>query len=118
MFSLLLHDVLEADDKKAQSYGFGGTVPLHCELSATFIAKAIRKVQSQGYQSICPSQEATADFNEFVEQYFEDKVLGDSCNSWLKAAQGKSRTLFGWPGTGHESLSDRSFAGAFSSNIN
>ncbi|KAJ4503944.1 hypothetical protein HRR83_008758 [Exophiala dermatitidis] len=89
---------------QAQSYAVGGTVPLHCELSATYIAKVIRKVQSQGYKSVAPSQEATADFNEYVDQYFADKVTSDSCNSWLKNGTGKSRTLFGWPGTGHHRI--------------
>ncbi|KAG9788873.1 hypothetical protein KCU88_g1632, partial [Aureobasidium melanogenum] len=89
---------------QAQSYAVGGTVPLHCEISATYIAKVIRKVQSQGYKSVAPSQEATADFNEYVDQYFADKVTSDSCNSWLKNGTGKSRTLFGWPGTGHHRI--------------
>ncbi|KAI1627239.1 cyclohexanone monooxygenase [Exophiala viscosa] len=89
---------------QAQSYAAGGTVPLHCETSVTFIAKAMRKIQREGYKALYPSQEATADFNEYVGAYHEDKVIGDSCNSWLKAGKGKSRPLVGWPGTGHHRI--------------
>lgn len=71
----------------------------------TFIAKAIRKVQRESYKAIYPSREATADFNEYVGRYHEDKVIGDSCNSWLKSGKGKSRPLVGWPGTGHHRIS-------------
>ncbi|KAK4942326.1 hypothetical protein LTR10_017933 [Elasticomyces elasticus] len=78
---------------QAQSYAAGGTVPLHCETSVTFIAKAIRKVQRESYKALYPSHEATTDFNEYVGAYYEDKVIGDSCNSWLKAGKGKTRPL-------------------------
>ncbi|QGA20156.1 hypothetical protein EYB26_007857 [Talaromyces marneffei] len=86
---------------QAQTYAVGGTVPLQCETSATYIAKVIRKVQSQGYRAIYPSHEATADFNEIVGNFFDHKVLSDTCTSWLKAEKGKSHILVWWPGTGH-----------------
>ncbi len=70
-------------------------------MSATYIAKVIRKVQSQGYKAIHPSHEATADFNEIVSGHFDNQVLGDNCNSWLKSGGGKSRVLLSWPGSGH-----------------
>jgi len=76
-------------------------VPLHCEVSATYIAKAIRKVQSQSYKALCPSQEATDHFNHIVGGYFDDKVVSDSCTSWAKAGKGESRVVILWPGTGH-----------------
>jgi hypothetical protein len=61
----------------------------------------IRKVQSQGYQAVYPSQEATDDFNEIITGYFDDKVIGDDCDGWWKSGFGKSRPLVSWPGTGH-----------------
>ncbi|KAJ0420941.1 hypothetical protein BJY00DRAFT_323521 [Aspergillus carlsbadensis] len=89
---------------QAQSYSAGGTVPLQCEISATYIAKVIRKVQSQGYSSIYPSHEATADFNEIASHFFDDKVLGEACNSWMKLGPGRSRNLVWWPGTAHHRM--------------
>lgn len=95
----------EPNIEQAQSYGIGGTVPLQCEASVTFIAKAIRKVQSQGYKSLYPSHDATADFNEYAEQFFQDKVIQDSCNSWMKSGKGKTWPLVAWPGTCHHRMS-------------
>ncbi|KAH8597214.1 cyclohexanone monooxygenase [Bisporella sp. PMI_857] len=104
---------------QAQGNGMGGTVPLQAELSATFIAKAIRKVQTQSYASIAPSVEATDDFNSIVSGFFEDKVTTDKCNSWFKPVKQhiinspkneidaskysatEQRVVIGWPGTGH-----------------
>ena len=79
----------------------GGSYPLNAEISASYIAKVIRKVQGQGYLGIYPSQEATDDFNEIVSSHFEDKVINDDCDGWWKAGFGKSRPLLYWPGSGH-----------------
>ena len=86
---------------QAQGNGAGGSVPIQCEVSATFIAKAIRKIQSQSYASLEPSLDATIEFNRVVDGHFEDKVMQDECNSWLKAGKGRKRVLTGWPGSGH-----------------
>ncbi|KAL1860806.1 hypothetical protein Plec18170_001318 [Paecilomyces lecythidis] len=86
---------------QANTNGAGGTYPLQAEISATYISKVIRKVRSQGYVAVHPSQEATDDFNEIVEAYFEDKVINDECDGWWKSGYGKSRPLVPWPGTGH-----------------
>ena len=86
---------------QANSNGAGGTYPLQAEISSTYIAKVIRKVQREGYQAIYPSQEATDDFNEIITAYFDDKVIGDDCDGWWKSGFGKSRPLVMWPGTGH-----------------
>ncbi|KAL2854753.1 hypothetical protein BJX68DRAFT_264646 [Aspergillus pseudodeflectus] len=79
---------------QAQSYSAGGAVPLQCEISATYIGKVIRKVQSQGYASIYPSHEATTDFNAIASHFFDDKVLSESWNSWMKLGPG--RRIVGW----------------------
>ncbi|KUL85739.1 hypothetical protein ZTR_08526 [Talaromyces verruculosus] len=86
---------------QANTNGQGGTFPLQTEFSATYISKVIRKVQSQGYRAIYPSQEATDDFNEIITGFFDDKVIGDDCDGWWKSGFGKSRPLVSWPGTGH-----------------
>ncbi|RDW73565.1 hypothetical protein BP6252_07472 [Coleophoma cylindrospora] len=89
---------------QANGNGAGGTVPLQCELSATYIAKAIRKVQSQSYSSLVPTDQATDDPNSIVNGYFDDKVTGDNCNSWFKQGKGNTRNLILWPGTAHHRL--------------
>ncbi|EXJ77832.1 hypothetical protein A1O3_08991 [Capronia epimyces CBS 606.96] len=86
---------------QAQGNGAGGTVPMQCEMSATYIAKVIRKVQSQSYKTAVPSQEATNDFNDIVDGAFDNSVLSDSCNSWFKPGPGKTRITLHWPGTFH-----------------
>ncbi|CAK7207272.1 hypothetical protein SEUCBS139899_010082 [Sporothrix eucalyptigena] len=91
---------------QAQSNGGGGSIPLQCELSATYIAKVLRKMQLQQYRSITPSREATEDFNAYCLGHFRDKVVSDNCSSWLKVQTGKesSRTLVWWPGSGHHRI--------------
>lgn len=76
-------------------------MPLQIEISATWIAKAIRKVQSQSYVGLYPSEEATVEFNEIVNSYFDNKVTQDSCNSWFKTGKGQTRVLIAWPGSYH-----------------
>lgn len=98
---------------QAQANGGGGSIPLQVELSATYIAKVLRKMQLQQYRSITPSREATEDFNAYCLGHFSDKVVSDNCSSWLKApkakgdkAEGKEggRTLVWWPGSGHHRI--------------
>ncbi|CAK7211411.1 hypothetical protein SBRCBS47491_001117 [Sporothrix bragantina] len=96
---------------QAQANGGGGSIPLQCELSATYIAKVLRKMQLQQYRSITPSREATEDFNAYCAGHFQDKVVSDNCSSWLKmeTKDGKekesgSRTLVWWPGSGHHRI--------------
>ena len=89
---------------QANGNGAGATVPLQCELSATYIAKAIRKIQGQSYSSLAPSESATDDFNAIVNGYFDDKAFSDDCNSWFKQGKGNTRNLLAWPGTAHHRL--------------
>jgi hypothetical protein len=86
---------------QAQGNARGGTVPVQCEISATFIAKAIRKVQSQAYVALHPSEEAATEFNDIVAGFFDNKVVNDKCNSWFKQNAGHSRNLIAWPGSFH-----------------
>ncbi|KAH8886998.1 flavin-binding monooxygenase [Thozetella sp. PMI_491] len=85
----------------AQGNARGGTVPLQTEIAATFIAKAIRKIQSQSYSSLEPREDAAIEFNQIVNTHFEGKVTTDKCNSWYKQGGGDSRNLLAWPGTFH-----------------
>ncbi|EXJ79131.1 hypothetical protein A1O3_08632 [Capronia epimyces CBS 606.96] len=90
---------------QAQGTALGGTVPVHCEQTATYIARCIRKIQSQSYSALEPSQDATDDFNAVVDGFFADKVSStDSCTSWWKTSRpcGRPpRMVISWPGSGH-----------------
>ncbi|KAL3292175.1 flavin-binding monooxygenase [Colletotrichum asianum] len=77
---------------QAQGNARGGTVPLQIEIAATYIAKCIRKVQTQSYASLNPREEAAREFNDIVNGYFDNKVTTDKCNSWFK--QGAGATHF------------------------
>ncbi|KPM36044.1 hypothetical protein AK830_g10525 [Neonectria ditissima] len=86
---------------QAQGNARGGTVPLQIEITATYIAKCIRKVQAQSYASISPREDAVREFNDIVNGYFSNRVTGDKCNSWFKQGPGSTRVLIAWPGTYH-----------------
>lgn len=86
---------------QAQGNARGGTVPLQCEISATYIAKCIRKVQTQSYITLEPRQDAAEEFNDVANGYFQGKVFQDKCNSWFKLGKGATRVVLAWPGTYH-----------------
>ncbi|KAK7420379.1 hypothetical protein QQX98_002802 [Neonectria punicea] len=86
---------------QAQGNARGGTVPLQNEITATYIAKCIRKVQSQSYLSLNPREDAVRDFNDIVNGFFLNKVTSDTCGSWFKQGPGSTRVLIAWPGTYH-----------------
>jgi hypothetical protein len=86
---------------QAQGTALGGVVPLQCEISATYIAKCIRKIQSQSYTSLHPKFEATNDFNAVLDGFYANKTSSDTCSSWWKAGKGATRNLVGWPGSGY-----------------
>lgn len=89
---------------QVQGTAGGGTVPMQCEITATYIAKCIRKIQSQSYSALAPRQDATDDFNAVVEGFFDDKVSMDTCHSWWKVGQGRTRNVVSWPGTGQHKV--------------
>ncbi|KAF2832390.1 FAD/NAD(P)-binding domain-containing protein [Ophiobolus disseminans] len=86
---------------QAQGNARGGTVPLQVELSATYIAKVIRKIQSESYAALHPKASAATEFNDIVAGFFDDKVVNDKCSSWFKQGPGDSRILIAWPGSYH-----------------
>lgn len=86
---------------QAQGNARGGSVPLHIETSAVFIAKAVRKIQSQSYAALDAKEEAAQEFNDVAGGFFENSVTGDSCKSWFKSETGPSRLLIAWPGSYH-----------------
>ncbi|KAJ3542190.1 hypothetical protein NM208_g4226 [Fusarium decemcellulare] len=86
---------------QAQGNARGGTVPLQIEITATYIAKCIRKIQSQSYVSLDPREDAVREFNDIVNGFFTNRVTSDKCNSWFKQGPGGTRVLIAWPGTYH-----------------
>ncbi|KAI1358889.1 FAD/NAD(P)-binding domain-containing protein [Xylaria arbuscula] len=86
---------------QAQGNARGTTAPRQIEITVTFIAKCIRKVQSQSYVSLDPREDAVDDFNDIVNGFFDNSVTHDKCTSWFKQGPGASRMLIWWPGTLH-----------------
>jgi cation diffusion facilitator CzcD-associated flavoprotein CzcO len=64
------------------SFGLSGTYPFTLETVATYIAKVLRKIQTQGIKTIVVSESAAADFIEYVDKFFEKTVLSGNCSSW------------------------------------
>ncbi|KAL6247988.1 hypothetical protein RBB50_005336 [Rhinocladiella similis] len=91
---------------QAQGNAFGGTVPYQCEISATYIARVIRKVQRHGYKTIRPSPRAAEEFSVVVDRYFENSVINDGCRTYFKLGgkTGKARNVIGFPGTTRQRL--------------
>lgn len=83
---------------QAQANALGGSVPLQTEITATYISKAIRKIQSQSYSALDPKQEAADEFNNLIDNFFEGKTVQGECRSWSKIGFGKGRVVLGWPG--------------------
>ena len=84
---------------QAQANALGGSVPLQAEITATYISKAIRKIQSQSYRALDPTQEAADEFNNLIDNYFEGKTIQGECRSWAKIGYGKGRVVMAWPGS-------------------
>jgi hypothetical protein len=91
---------------QAQGNALGGSVPYQCEISATYIARVIRKVQRQGYRSIWPSLEAAKEFSVVVDEYFKNSVVNDGCRTYFKLGgkTGKARNVIGFPGSTRQRL--------------
>ncbi|KAI0973585.1 hypothetical protein F4678DRAFT_405099 [Xylaria arbuscula] len=86
---------------QAQGNARGTTAPRQIEITVTYIAKCIRKIQSQSYVSLDPHEDAVQDFNDIVNGFFDNSVTHDKCTSWFKQGAGGGRMLIWWPGTLH-----------------
>ncbi|OAA66665.1 flavin-binding monooxygenase [Niveomyces insectorum RCEF 264] len=84
---------------QAQANALGGSVPLQVEITATYIAKVIRKIQSQSYRALDPRQEAADEFNNLIDPYFAGKTFQGACRSWSKIGFGAGRVVLAWPGS-------------------
>lgn len=84
---------------QAQANALGGSVPLQTEITATYISKVIRKIQSQSYSALDPKQEAADEFNNLIDSFFDGKTMQGECRSWSKIGFGKGRVVLAWPGS-------------------
>ncbi|EXJ79107.1 hypothetical protein A1O3_08608 [Capronia epimyces CBS 606.96] len=84
---------------QAQGNAVGGSVPYQAEISATYIARVIRKAQHHGYKTIRPSAQAARDFSLVVDRYFEHSVVNSGCRTYFKLGgkPGKARNVIGFP---------------------
>lgn len=64
------------------SFGLSGTVPHAIETATTYIAKCLRKLESQGLRSMVPKKEAADDFVAYCDAFFPKTVLTGNCSSW------------------------------------
>lgn len=78
--------------------GHSGTVPNQIETQVTYIASLLRKVSQQGIRSFQPSTDATHDFMEYSDAFFERTVWTENCSSWAKNGAG-GRVHGHWPGS-------------------
>ncbi|WOO84284.1 FAD-binding monooxygenase moxY [Vanrija pseudolonga] len=68
----------------------------------TYVAKAIKKCQREGYKSMVVKKEPVDSFMKYTDDYFERTVFTTECHSWYKGGAGsrggtRIRTL--WPGS-------------------
>lgn len=88
--------------------GQAGTLPNAVENQITYVAKILRKVQSQGIRSIAPTQAATNDFRAYCESFFPRTVLSEDCSSWFNGGIAGGRIHGVWPGSGtHANMARR-----------
>lgn len=76
-------------------------MPVQCEITSTYVARCIRKIQSQSYAALSPREDATQEFNDIVNGFFGNRVTSDTCNNWFKTGPGATRVLLAWPGSFH-----------------
>jgi cation diffusion facilitator CzcD-associated flavoprotein CzcO len=70
--------------------GASGTLPHSAENQITYIARVLRKVNSQGIKTIVPKKAAADDFVEYCDKFFPQTVLTEQCSSW---SNGKSTCI-------------------------
>jgi cation diffusion facilitator CzcD-associated flavoprotein CzcO len=63
-------------------FGLSGTFPFTIETVVTYIARVLRKIQTNGLKTIVVSEGAADDFIEYIDRFFERTVLSGNCSSW------------------------------------
>ncbi|KAK0123760.1 hypothetical protein ONS95_008766 [Cadophora gregata] len=79
--------------------GHSGTVPNQVETQITYIAKLLRKVNTQRIKSFVPSQAATDDFVAYSDSFFPKTVFSENCSSWANGGRPGGRIHGHWPGS-------------------
>ena len=81
------------------SSGWSGTVPHNDENQATYIARLLRKISSQGILTAEPLKEAADDFNAYADSFFPRTVLSENCSSWANGRRPGGKIHGLWPGS-------------------
>lgn len=79
--------------------GPSGTVPHAVETQATYIAKMLRKISTQGIRTMTPSVQAADDFVEYCDAFFPRTNLARKCSSWSNGNRPGARIHGHWPGS-------------------
>ncbi|KFY12873.1 hypothetical protein V492_03609 [Pseudogymnoascus sp. VKM F-4246] len=79
--------------------GHSGTLPHSAETQITYIARVLRKVNSEGIRTIVPSKAAADDFVAFSDAFFPKTVLSEGCSSWTNGGVPGGRIHGHWPGS-------------------
>lgn len=79
--------------------GASGTLPHSVENQATYIARLLRKVSTQGIRTIVPLKEAADDFIQYCDAFFPKTVLSEKCSSWANGRRPGQRIHGLWPGS-------------------
>ncbi|PMD48867.1 FAD/NAD(P)-binding domain-containing protein [Hyaloscypha variabilis F] len=80
-------------------FGLSGTFPFTIETVVTYIAKVLRKIQTNGLKTIVVSEGAADDFIEYIDRFFERTVLSGNCSSWYNGGKAGQRIHGPWPGS-------------------
>ncbi|PGH27885.1 hypothetical protein AJ80_00435 [Polytolypa hystricis UAMH7299] len=81
------------------SAGQSGTLPHTVETLLTYIARVLRKISTEGIQTITPSKAAADDFIEYSDTFFPTTVLSEECSSWSNGGRPGARIHGHWPGS-------------------
>ncbi|KAH8111748.1 FAD/NAD-binding domain-containing protein [Phellopilus nigrolimitatus] len=76
-----------------------GSLLVIIERQIDYAVAAAIKMQRERLKSIEVKKEAVADFDEYLEHYFQTTVYSEKCRSWYKMGKEEGRVVGLWPGS-------------------
>ena len=76
-----------------------GNLLIILERMASYIAKAVEKMQLENIKTMAPLPRAVQAFGNFCDEYFTKTVFGEECASWYKTGGKNGRVTALWPGS-------------------
>ncbi|THH07656.1 hypothetical protein EW145_g3232 [Phellinidium pouzarii] len=76
-----------------------GSLLVLIERQVDYAVAAAKKMQREHLKSIEVKKEAVADFDEYLEHYFQRSVFSEKCRSWYKMGKEEGRVVGLWPGS-------------------